>query len=148
MQKIFLDCEFNSHGGELISLALVPEDATLPDFYEALWVRGATPWVQEHVLPVVNRKPVSYAEFQRLLEEYLVGIGDIQVIADWPEDIRHFCECLIKAPGKMMPLTAIDMRYIRLPEAPFKHVSAIPHNAREDAKALRANYLAFYGDDD
>ena len=34
--KLFLDTEFNGFGGKLISMALVPEDKTLPEFYKEL----------------------------------------------------------------------------------------------------------------
>ena len=34
--RYFLDAEFNGFGGELISIALVPEDLSLTPFYEAI----------------------------------------------------------------------------------------------------------------
>ena len=33
---LYIDCEFNSFGGELISLALVPADPNIPAFYEVI----------------------------------------------------------------------------------------------------------------
>lgn len=51
--NLYIDCEFNGFGGQLISMALVAEDGT--EFYEVVpLLEEVTPWVAEHVMPVLN----------------------------------------------------------------------------------------------
>ena len=97
--KLYLDTEFNGWHGQLISMALVPEDLALPEFYCELEVRGQIePWVKENVVPHLNMVPVSYSQFQDRLANYLWQAGDCVIVADWPDDIRYFCESLITGP--------------------------------------------------
>ncbi|MEJ5976475.1 hypothetical protein WG901_07505 [Novosphingobium sp. PS1R-30] len=60
--RYFLDAEYNGFGGELISIALVPEDEATAPFYAALVCAAPTPWVAEHVLPMLDTMPVSRSE--------------------------------------------------------------------------------------
>jgi len=44
--RFFLDTEFNGFGGSLISMALVPENDSLPEFYKELEMKEQLhPWV-------------------------------------------------------------------------------------------------------
>ena len=43
--RYFVDAEFNGFGGDLISLAAVPEDAAAAPFYEAVECRHPSAWV-------------------------------------------------------------------------------------------------------
>ena len=69
--RYFLDVEFNGFGGDLISLALVPEDHTTEPFYEALPCADAVPWVAGHVIPVLQRQPLPRLELVKKLAAYL-----------------------------------------------------------------------------
>ena len=54
--RYFLDTEYNGIGGELISLALVPDDGD--EFY--LTLKTTDPlleWVERHVLPYLDSVP-------------------------------------------------------------------------------------------
>jgi outer membrane protein OmpA-like peptidoglycan-associated protein len=99
--RYFLDAEFNGFGGDLVSLALVPEDAGLPPFYEAVDCAVPTPWVAEHVLPVLRTTPLSRAEVADRFAEYLIDDEYPLLVADWPEDIAHAARLLITGPGSM-----------------------------------------------
>ena len=67
--RYFLDAEFNGFGGELISLALVPEQDGLPPFYEAIRCDAPTDWVAENVIPVLETRPLGREEVaQRAVE--------------------------------------------------------------------------------
>jgi hypothetical protein len=57
--RYFLDAEFNGFGGELVSIALVPEDDALPAFYEAIICKKPTVWVRENVQPVLDKHPLD-----------------------------------------------------------------------------------------
>ena len=95
---IFIDTEFNGFFGELISLGCVSADDI--EFYECLACHNPQPWVSQHVMPVLNRQPVSTAVFSAKLCEYLDQFTEIRIIADWPEDLLHFCRLLMPAPGQ------------------------------------------------
>ncbi len=137
--KLFLDTEFNEFGGELISMALVPEDENAPVFYKELNIiepYGA--WVKEHVVPHLNLAPINTLEFQYELEKYLRQFESITIIADWPDDIRYFCQALMTAPGYMLTTpNVITFQMIR----GLDYVSAIPHHALHDAIGMRNTYL-------
>lgn len=134
--RYFLDTEFNGFGGALISLALVPEDPKAAPFYEALICDEPTPWVTEHVLPVLAATPIDAREFSNRLQEYLGDDPWPVLIADWPEDIAHAARAMIVAPGRRVTLDRVGFE---LCDA-FgfdSAMSAVPHNAYHDAVALR-----------
>jgi hypothetical protein len=55
--RYFLDTEFNGFGGELISLALVPEHGD-QEFYVVLPLPETLhPWVERHVVPYLSSVP-------------------------------------------------------------------------------------------
>ena len=137
--RLFLDTEFNGFQGKLISMALVPEDKTKPEFYRELQMTDQLePWVRDNVVPHLILPPVSYGEFQNALANYLWNIGECTIIADWPDDIRYFCESLITGPGQMINL----MNNVKF-ELDFgiQYESLVPHNALHDARAIRDFYM-------
>ncbi|WP_312800030.1 hypothetical protein [Pseudomonas sp.] len=129
--NLYVDCEFNSFKGALISMALVDEYGS--EWYEVLGCDNPDPWVAEHVMPILNKDPVSMTEFQSSLAGFLSQYRNIHIIADWPEDIAHFCESLITGPGYRLNTPPLTMEVRRDLDAE----SALPHNALEDAKAIR-----------
>ena len=137
--RLFLDTEFNGFGGKLISMALVPEDKTKPEFYKELHITEQLhPWVRENVVPHLILPPIGYGEFQNALANYLWNVGESIIIADWPDDIRYFCESLITGPGQMINL----MNNVKF-ELDFgiEYESLVPHNALHDARAIRDFYM-------
>lgn len=139
MTKLFLDTEFTKFGGELISMALVPEDDS-PPFYEELVIQTTDidPWVKENVVPYLNHVFVSRSWFQRELMEYLGQFEDITIIADWPDDIKYFCESLITGPGMRI---AMNNRVKFEMNFGIQYVSKVPHNALHDAIGIKEAYL-------
>ncbi len=133
--KIFIDCEFNDFQGELISMALV--DETGREFYESLGCENPSTWVAENVMPHLGRTSTTMAALQFHLQWFLRCYDQVHIIADWPEDIKHFCDALITGPGMRIDTPPLTMEVRRDLDA----VSAIPHNALEDAKAIRLKYL-------
>lgn len=133
--KLFLDTEFNGFGGRLMSLALVPADSRLPEFYRELEMTDQLhPWVKENVAPHMFLSPVRHSVFQTELASYLLEVGECTIVADWPDDIRYFCESLITGPGMM-----INVRNKIKFELDFsiQYESLVPHNALHDARAIR-----------
>lgn len=132
--KFFVDTEFNEFRGALISMALVAEDGR--EWYEALPCADPGPWVAQNVMPMIGKEPLKNGrEMASSLSQFLLQFDSAHIIADWPEDISHFCNALIIGPGFRVdtpPLT-FEIDY-NLPNT--ADISAIPHNALEDARSL------------
>jgi hypothetical protein len=132
--KLFIDGEWNSYGGELISLALVPEIGE--HFYEVLGCDSPDPWVAENVMTKLGKNQITMPEMQEKLEVYLSQFESVHIVADWPEDIMWFCKVLITGPGTRINTPPLSLEVLRVDT-----VSMNPHNALADAGALRAWWL-------
>ena len=133
MTKLYIDTEFNGFGGELISMALFAEDDLY--FYEVLECEQPEEWVAQHVMPHLNKAPIDKQAFRRKLQDFLARFTNVEVIADWPEDILHFCSSLLTAPGMMIGTMPIINMTIN--QKLHSGDSKIPHNALEDARAIK-----------
>lgn len=135
--RMYLDCEFNGYGGELISLALVAEDHSW--FYREFEIKDPVdPWVAQHVMPHID----SYSDYvhgQESLAEWLARWQRIHVVADWPADISYFCEFLITGPGTRIDTPKLTMEVRRDIDS---SKSETPHYALADARALMDAALA------
>lgn len=131
--NLYIDTEFNGFGGELISMALVSKDGK--EFYQCLSITNSIdPWVRDNVIPVLGIKPIDHMEFNGALASFLKNWSEVTVIADWPEDIKYFCDELIVGPGAMVNIgPVIDIKIDRRLNS---NASKIPHNALEDARAI------------
>jgi hypothetical protein len=69
--RYFIDAEFNGFGGQLISLALVPEDEDAVPFYEALACANPNSCVIDHAVPALQKQPISRPEMISKLATYL-----------------------------------------------------------------------------
>ncbi len=133
--KLYLDTEFNGHGGSLISMALV-SPARL-SFYEVTPIGRLTdfaPWVQANVIPVLNRDPVSVVDFRNLFHVFITQFDNPEIICDWHADAEHFCR-MLAGPDYGSSLD-FPCRITILKTPPGQPVSRIPHNALADAQAL------------
>jgi len=128
--RLFLDCEFNDFGGELISMALVSEDGR--EWYEVVPCDSPSAWVAENVMPILDKEPVSIEKMQIGLRMWLAQFDKVHIIADWPEDIAHFCKALITGPGRRINTPPITMEILRIDAE-----STLPHNALHDARGIR-----------
>jgi len=128
--RLFIDCEFNDFQGALISMALVAEDGR--EWYKVVPCLCPSPWVQEHVMPILERLAVPVPMMQADLQVWLAMFDSIHIVADWPEDIKHFCDALIIGPGMRISTPPLTMEVLRIDT-----VSTLPHNALHDARALR-----------
>lgn len=133
--RLFLDCEFNEFRGELISMALVAEDGR--EWYASLGCENPGPWVAQNVMPILGAPTIRMGEFQDSLRNWLSQFKEIHVVADWPEDIAHFCSVLITGPGYRLDTPPLTMEVVRIDAA-----SALPHNALADARGIREAIMA------
>lgn len=132
--RIWLDCEFNGWGGELISIALI--DETGRSFYEAVaeYTQPRSEWVELNVIPVLGKTPISRSLLQENLGKFLSKYEGkhLEFISDWPCDFLHLCDLLVVGPGLKIGPTNFSMTVLDI-----KSTSKVPHNALEDAMALR-----------
>lgn len=134
--KIWIDTEFNEYKGDLISLGMIDENGN--EWYEVLDCPNPKSWVAQHVMPHLMKEAISHSEFYYRLEKFLNNYSNIQIIADWPDDIAWFCRSLIVGPGLCInhpPLTFEICSNIS------SQRSLIPHNALADAIAIKKDYL-------
>lgn len=137
--NIWIDCEFNEFGGDLISMALVAEDGQ--EFYEVLDLENDEKygsWVFANVVPWLNKDPIDKQVFQAKLRTFINQWDNVHVIADWPDDIKYFCMSLITAPGMCIG-TPLNMT-MQIDRTLSAASSAIPHNALEDARAIKHSW--------
>ncbi len=133
--RLFLDCEFNGFKGELISMALV-SDLGL-EWYEVVPCEYPVEWVAENVIPILNRKPLeNMLALTGSLRAFLRQFREVHIVADWPEDIEHFCAALITGPGERINTPPLTMEVLRIDSD-----SEIPHNALCDARGIRRKVL-------
>ena len=129
--KLFLDCEFNEFKGALISMALVAEDGR--EWYEVVPCDNPGAWVAQNVMPILGKPALpDKAALTSSLFMFLRQFDTIHVVADWPEDIAHFCEALITGPGYRIDTPPLTMEVLRIDAT-----SALPHNALADARGIR-----------
>lgn len=142
--RYFLDTEFNGFRGELISLGLAPEHGD-QEFYAVLELpEHVHSWVQRNVIPYLasvppghDTRPVSRIEAASGVAEYLRQDRDPVIVADWPEDIAHFCNLLVTSAGDMAPVGSLRFEFVSSPGFSTSVNSRVPHNALHDARALR-----------
>ena len=133
--RLFIDGEWNSYLGELISFAIVAEDGR--EWYECLNIsKKFDAWVADNVVPKLGQPAISFGMFQVSLEKFLSQFDSIHIIADWPEDIVHFCTLLVTGPGNRLNTPPLTMEILRVDS-----VSDNPHNALADAHGLRKHVM-------
>jgi hypothetical protein len=146
--RYFLDTEYNGIGGELLSLALVPDDGD--ELYLTFRTSGPLlDWVERHVVPYLDSVSeqlscprLSRQDAAHALERYLRHDGDTLIFADWPEDIAQFCNLMITGPGDMIDVRDVNFRLLPMTNFSTAANSKVPHNALHDARALRDHVLA------
>ena len=137
--NIWIDCEFNEFGGDLISMALVADDGQ--EFYEVLELENDEKygsWVFANVVPWLNKDPIEKTWFHTKLWAFINQWDDVHIIADWPDDIKYFCMSLITGPGVAIN-TPLKLT-MQIDRELSTESSAILHNALEDARAIKRSW--------
>jgi hypothetical protein len=71
------------------------------------------------------------------LARYLSTDPEPHIVADWPDDIAHFCRLLVTGPAEIVDVGRLNFEFVRLPGFSTAQNSRVPHNALHDARALR-----------
>lgn len=134
---LYLDTEFNGHGGELISMALVSSSGET--FYQVRECESEiVPWVEENVMPVLGLVdgdlPNRDSFFRACFRDFVGQFKNPTIICDWHADAAFFCNML---EGEDYT-TSLDFPFtlVVVKTPPGQPVSRQPHNALADAKAL------------
>jgi hypothetical protein len=154
--RFYLDTEFNSFGGSLISLGMVrhddPEDTlylVVPadDIERMKFEEGMDPWIEKNIIPVLWDIPAGVEPIIIPAHEWGVRIsnwmyrgGEVpQIVADWPSDIMDFCRLLMTGPGQAVDmLNQTHMTILRhIDVYPTTLAGAVQHNAIWDCLAMR-----------
>lgn len=136
MALLFVDCEFNGFGGQLMSMAVVSDCGK--EWYEVLPLPDdIEPWVRNNVVDVMGKRPVSEFEFRMSLFAFLEQFEDPTICADWYTDIVHFFSTFAGKDHSQSHGFACKAE-LRLIE---EYDSKIPHNALSDARAIKEVWL-------
>lgn len=153
--KYYLDTEFSSFNGDLLSLSLCREDGRMlyviaHDF--AAYIK-IDPWVEKNVIPILKSVPPGVTihetpinQFGYTIQLFLSRDDYPVIIADWPDDLKYLCQVMITGPGEMISLRTLKMEMIRIDSYAAGWCvpsGAVRHNAAWDALVLR-NYLEKY----
>lgn len=135
--RYYVDCEFNGTGGQLLSIGIVRQDGV--SFYAVLPLyQIPDPWVAVHVLPWLSRAPEETALVSARLAAWLAQDSGLHTfVADWPEDLQHLMSLMIKEKLKRYPPRVFRCFLLELTNFVSSEQSSVPHNAMEDALALR-----------
>lgn len=159
--RYYLDCEFNGMGGELLSLALIPETDEAKPLYltNDMYDEPIKTWVRENVMTVMYTQAERHGKwsdeayhsgvvglqgFGSQIADYLYGDPAPVIIADWITDITYLCQALNSGAlywdekgGVMQALPSLTFKAERVDVYPTTLPGAIQHNAYWDAMALR-----------
>lgn len=145
MNKFYIDCEFDGHGGSLLSLAMVREDGH--NIHIKTHNVAVDNWVVENVVPIMDLHEAKWSEW---IPENEVGpsiksfIGDKItspiIIADSPVDIGRFCAAISTGSNGGWASTDFPLMTFEVHNVdcyPTDLDGAVQHNAWWDAMALR-----------
>jgi len=135
--RFYLDTEFNGHGGDLISMALVPIEGD--PFYAAREFSGPLEeWVADNVMPKLGTRLLRKELFRAVFHAWATLNKDPEIICDWHADAEHFCRMLAGPDFGSSLDFGCTIKIIKTP--PGEPVSETPHNALADARALMQWY--------
>lgn len=134
--NLYIDTEFDGHGGPLISLAIAGDDGKA--WYGIFNAHCGTDWVASNVAPKLYVEPPTIsgdeATLRLSLAEFLRSRPGCTMWADWPADFEHLTHLMCGnsySDSFMIPCT---MQMIETP--PGEPKPEHPHNALSDAVAL------------
>jgi len=147
--RYFLDCEFDSHGGALLSMALVT------DYNRSLYIttneQPKDPWVIDNVVLKLDDYstidtlalsiPVNKVGFY--LRSFIRDKSPL-IVADSPVDIGRLCQAISTDPdGNWQSTDYPSMTFLveNVDCYPTTLKDAIQHNAWHDARALRQKLM-------
>lgn len=139
----FIDCEFDGFKGDLISFAMVPlVSGVASPIYGVFKDHASDEWVKTNVIPLLHKNiPVALLRDKKEVAGAIASVFSnfehVEVIADWPADIKHFCDLIEFNGGECYPMQ--NIKFMIDWELSSKD-SKVPHNAFYDALAIAESY--------
>ncbi len=102
MDRFYIDCEFDGHGGPLLSIALVREDGR--SIHIGTKAEARDPWVIENVMPLMGKHQATLNwrpevnDVGTVIRELTGDCGRPVIVADSPVDIGRFCAAISTSP--------------------------------------------------
>ena len=134
--SIYVDTEFSTYRGDLISIALACTDGT--EFYAVRqpqhYLASCNDWVKDNILPIIAAGTVAAEPddvWRERLWEYFKPRENHTCYADWSEDLTHLLMAL-QWPFETKRKFVWNGRLIHTGDTNPK----IPHHALSDAHAL------------
>ena len=143
--RYYVDCEFDGHNGQLLSIAMVREDGA--SIHIRTFAFATDPWVSANVMPHMNNHKAdvcfSGLQINSVGGELRKMIGDDPdpvIVTDSPVDVARFCQAL--SNNKDGGWASVDYSLLRFEVHdvacyPTNLPGAVQHNAWWDAMALR-----------
>jgi hypothetical protein len=142
--RFYIDCEFDGHGGPLLSIAIVEEDGR--SVHIEADVKASDPWVLANVVPLMDKHDATdctrvHPDAVGGMIRWFIGNADRPtIIADSPVDIGRFCQAISTGEdggwaSADYPLMTFEVHNVDC--YPTDLPGAVQHNAWWDAMALR-----------
>lgn len=149
--RFYIDCEFDGHGGEMLSMALVREDgrglylcvADKPDLLDR-WVESNV-WPLIHLRLPVGRTVAFVEDWGHFIRSFIGPYGKPNIVADSPVDIWRFCETISTdsdGSWRSTDWSGLTFEVHNVDCYPTDLPGAVQHNAWWDAMALRHKLIA------
>lgn len=146
MERFYIDCEFDGHGGPLLSFGVATEAGRGIHYRINDAPPVNDPWVAENVVPIMGRHSatLNYSgplyKLGSVLRYFIKPCVQPVIIADSPVDIGRFCQAI--STGETGGWTSADYPLMRFEVHnvdcwPNDLIGGVQHNAWWDAEALR-----------
>lgn len=143
--RYYIDCEFDGHGGDLISMALVRtrRDSLMIVVSDAV---VNDQWVKDNVMPVLHKDSAGETVFANkhgvgaAIADFIADDWRPVIVADSPVDIGRFCAAIstgIDGGWANTPYERMTFEVRNVDCYPTNLEGAVQHNAWWDAMALR-----------
>jgi hypothetical protein len=145
VRTYYIDCEFDGHRGDLISIALVRDDSH--SLYIKIPGPVKDPWVRDNVMTILDVHEAdefgcvdNYTHVGTFIRWFIGDVKEFEIVADSPVDISRFFDILSTgSDGQWVntEYTNIVAQVVNVDCYPTTLEGAIQHNAWWDAMALR-----------
>jgi hypothetical protein len=144
--RYYIDCEFEGHEGQLLSMALVDLNGRGLHYGVTDILPICDPWVLENVVPVMGKHGATLnhrGPKNRLGQVLADFIGPCEcpiITADSPVDVARFCRAIstdLNGCWQSTNYPKIEFEVYNVDCYPTQLAGAVQHNAWWDAMALK-----------
>lgn len=149
VDRFYIDCEFDGHGGQLMSFAMVREDGFSVHITTDAIARD--PWVLANVVPLLDSHDADLIwtteinNVGTVLHHFMEHCERPVIVADSPVDIGRFCTAITTNPNGGWASAEYSLMTFEVHNVdcwPNDIPGAVQHNAYWDAMALRHKLAA------